>query len=100
MTTPEGTLKYKIKEYLNSLAPDCFWFMPMMMGYGKRGIPDFVGCFKGRFFSIEVKVQGRKPRPWQAERGAEITLAGGLQIVAYTLQEVQIAFDPIKNKSS
>ena len=51
MSTPEGTVKYKIKEYLKSLAPALWYFMPVPTGYGVRGIPDFVGCYKGRFFA-------------------------------------------------
>lgn len=96
MTTPEGALKFKIKEYLTSLGPSCFWFMPMMMGYGKRGIPDFIVCFQGRFVSIEVKVYGRKPKPWQDQRGQEITLSGGLQVVAYDIDNVRTVFEPLR----
>lgn len=95
-TTPEGLLKLKIKEYLTSLGPDCFWFMPMMMGYGKKGIPDFVTCYRGRWVSIETKVQGRKEKPWQKQRAEEIMLAGGVHIVAYELGNVQIVFEPLR----
>lgn len=94
--TPEGQLKFKIKGYLNELGPNCFWFMPMMNGFGKSGIPDFVVCFRGRYVTIEVKVHGRKPKPWQELRGQEITLAGGLHVVAYTIDEVRIVFEPIR----
>lgn len=94
--TPEGNLKYKIKEFLSSLGPDCFWFMPMMMGYGKKGIPDFVGCFKGFWFSIESKVKGGKEKPWQKQRAEEITAAGGLHIVADDLLDVQQMISVLK----
>lgn len=79
-TTPEGNLKLKVKEFLNSLGILCFWFMPMMMGYGKRGIPDFVVCYKGRYVTIETKCFGRPEGPAQVQRGEEIEAAQGIRI--------------------
>ena len=78
--TPEGQLKKELKLYLVSKEPDCFWFMPMLFGYGKKGIPDFVLCFRGVFCTIETKVHGRKEKPWQEQRGEEIQKAKGVRI--------------------
>jgi hypothetical protein len=97
MSTPEGTVKYKIKAYLKSLEPQLWGFMPVPTGYGVRGIPDFVGCYKGRFFAIEAKRLGGKPKPWQDLVMRAITLAGGLVIVADCLENVTVAFEPFKD---
>lgn len=77
MRTPEGYEKDDIKKYLDSLK-NCWYFSPFMTGYGKSGVPDIVGCIKGRFFSIEVKREGKEPTPIQVNRIAEITMAGGV----------------------
>lgn len=76
--TPEGIVKEDIKEYLNSLGPDCWYFMPVMMGYGKKGIPDFIICYKGFFLAPETKrPKGGKSQPWQDRTQEEIRAAGG-----------------------
>lgn len=99
MSTPEGLVKFKIKEYLKGLAPSLWFFCPMMNGYGMSGVPDIVGLYKGRFFAIEVKRPGGKPKPWQNLVMNAITLAGGLVIVAECLENVMVAFEPFKDKS-
>jgi len=78
--TPEGKVKDIIKTYLDSLGPLCWHFMPMMMGYGRKGIPDVIGCYKGHFFAIEVKAEGKAKAitPWQAREAAAIGQAHGL----------------------
>lgn len=48
-----------------------------MTGFGKGGIPDIIGCYKGRFFSIEVKREDRIPTKLQNQRMWEIAQAGG-----------------------
>ena len=51
--TPEGKVKSRIRKRLDELG--CWYFMPPGGAYGKRGIPDFVGCYNGKFFAIEAK---------------------------------------------
>lgn len=76
MRSPEGYEKDDIKKFLNML--QCWFFSPYMRGMGKNGVPDIVGCYKGRFFSIEVKREGGKPTAIQSRRMQEIVDAGGL----------------------
>lgn len=97
MSTPEGSVKLKIKEYLKGLAPALWFFMPVGNGYGVRGIPDFIGVFRGRFFAIEAKAPGAAPKPWQRIIMEAITLAGGLCIVADNIENVTVAFEPFRN---
>lgn len=77
MRGPESYEKEAIKKFLDSLGPECWHYAPYMKGFGKNGVPDRVGCFKGRFFSIEVKREGPKPTPIQIRRMEEISKAGG-----------------------
>ena len=51
--TPEGKIKSKIRKRLDALG--CWYFMPPGGAYGRKGIPDFVGCYNGKFFAIEAK---------------------------------------------
>ena len=90
--TPEGKVKAEIKDYLKSLT-GCWHFMPFMGGYGVRGIPDIIGCYKGRFFAIEVKSEEGKVSPWQARVLALIAKAGGIALVARGAEEVIYKFD-------
>ena len=51
--TPEGKVKKKIVAYLKEIG--AYYFFPATGGYGKSGVPDIVGCYKGKFFGIECK---------------------------------------------
>lgn len=75
MKTPEGYEKDKIKQYLASVG--AWWFMPMMGGYGRSGVSDIVGCYRGFFFAIEVKRPGKEPTALQYKRLREIINANG-----------------------
>lgn len=93
--TAHSELCGKISDYLKSLGPDCWFFRPNNMGYGRKGIPDFVGCHTytpgmlGTSFVIEVKVKPDKPTAWQDRELAAHVQAGGLSIVAYSLDDVK-----------
>ena len=89
--TPEGKLKAEIKAFLKTLGPSCWWFMPVLMGYGVRGTPDFVGCYKGQTFGIEAKSSGSKQTKWQLECDLAISEAGGIYILAYSVDDVRDA---------
>lgn len=51
--TPEDAVKQSIKDTLDRYK---IWhFMPMMVGYGRSGIPDHLCCISGFMFTIEAK---------------------------------------------
>lgn len=81
MKGPEAKVKAGIRKVLNVLGPDCWYFMPANYGFGRSGVPDFVGIYKGKGFAIEAKAGGRTPTALQAEELAAIDTAGGLAIV-------------------
>jgi hypothetical protein len=78
MKSPEGYEKSEIDKYLKSRS--IWFFSPQTGGFGGSGVPDRVGCYKGTFFSIEVKRPGKEPTPIQARRIAEIQLNGGIAV--------------------
>jgi hypothetical protein len=91
MKSPEFYEKIAIREYLDQIG--AWYFIPYTAGFGTSGIPDIVGCYKGRFFSVEVKRPGRVPTPIQERRMRDIkqhqgaTFAGASDIVINKLCE-------------
>ncbi len=75
MKTPEGYEKEAIRNFLKGRL--AWHFSPYMAGFGKSGVSDIVGCYRGKFFAIEVKREGKTPTPIQTRRMAEIEAAGG-----------------------
>jgi hypothetical protein len=55
---------------------------------GKRGVPDIIGCCRGRFVAIELKAAGGRLEPAQTAECERIREAGGIVIVAYSLRDV------------
>ena len=77
--TPEGKVKKKVANYLKSIG--AYYFYPATGGYGKSGVPDIVGCYKGRFFGIEVKAGKNTPTELQKLQLKLIADAGGIATV-------------------
>lgn len=57
----EGDVKKVVKKVFNSYGDDIWYFMPPANGYGRSGIPDFLGCYKGRMFAVETKFGNNQP---------------------------------------
>jgi len=55
--TPEGKVKEKIKRLLKHHG--AWYYLPVSMGMGQHGIPDFICCYHGNMFGIEAKAEGR-----------------------------------------
>ena len=93
-TTPEGRVKQQIKLGLNQLGSACMYSMPVPTGYGSRSC-DFVGCFKGRYFAIEVKrADGRsKVTKFQEMFLNKVADAGGIALIARCWDDVKAAFE-------
>ena len=56
----------------------------------EKGIPDILGCHKGRFIGLEVKRPGkdyREPTMYQKKRLREIRLSGGIAGVVTSVEE-------------
>ena len=77
--TPEGKVKKKCVAYLKEIG--AYYFFPATGGYGKSGVPDIVGCYKGKFFGIECKAGANKPTELQKHQLKLIADAGGIAMV-------------------
>lgn len=77
--TNEDKVKAKVKAILDRLKPECWYFMPIPMWH--RGVPDFVGVYRGKFFTIETKSGKNIPTALQKLCMAEIVGASGQCIV-------------------
>ena len=77
--TPEAKVKAKVKRVLTDIG--AYYTMPVTGGYGNSGVPDFVGCLRGKFFGVECKANGGKPTALQLKHLNDIRCAGGIALV-------------------
>lgn len=74
-TTPEAKVKKRVVDQLKALG--AYYFYPVTGGYGASGVPDIVGCYKGKFFAIECKAGKNKPTALQQKNIDSIAAQGG-----------------------
>jgi hypothetical protein len=79
--TPESQVKSKISKRLDAEGSKVWYFMPFQGGFGFKGVPDYVGCRRGAFFSIEAKAKGKKPTALQDMCMDNIFVAHGVPFV-------------------
>tara|TARA_R110000796_G_scaffold101726_3_gene210478 strand:- start:61 stop:360 length:300 start_codon:yes stop_codon:yes gene_type:complete len=79
MATPESRVKRVVVNQLKQLK--AYYFFPATGGYGRSGVPDIIGCWKGMFFGIECKAGKNKPTALQEKNLRDISDAGGLALV-------------------
>jgi len=77
--TPEAKVKKKVADQLKFLG--AYYFYPVTGGYGRSGVPDIVGCYRGNFFAFECKAGKNKPTPLQDKNLSDIKVAGGIACV-------------------
>ena len=80
--TPEAKVKKKCVAYLKSIG--AYYFFPATGGYGKSGVPDIVGCYKGKFFGIECKAGTNKPPELQK---LQLKLLADAGVIAMVINE-------------
>lgn len=90
-STPEKKVKLKVRAILD-WHEDVYYFTPMTGGYGRSGVPDIVGCYKGHFFAIECKAGKGTTTALQDKNIKDIEKAGGRVIVVNenNLEEVRL----------
>ena len=85
MQKPETKLVEKIMNRLK--AEGGFWVKIHGGPMQQSGIPDIIGCYKGRFVGIEVKVGKNTTSKLQDIVLTELTEAGALCGVAYSIND-------------
>jgi Holliday junction resolvase len=76
--TPEKKVKDMVVEILKSRG--AYYFYPVTGGFGRSGIPDIVGCYRGVFIAIECKAGKNKPTALQIAEMAKIDKASGVSM--------------------
>jgi penicillin-binding protein-related factor A (putative recombinase) len=89
----EAALTAKIREYLNSL-DETFFYKARGDPRQRKGLPDLVGCYRGRFVGLEVKLPTNKKGAtlYQEETLKKIKAAGGLAFIVRSLADVKRVF--------
>ena len=96
--TPEGKVKKKVKEYLQSIG--AWYYMPVSNGMGRVGCPDILVCYKGMFMAFETKAPG-KIKNVTANQQREIDgiqRANGLAHVVDDVEQVKSLLDTFERK--
>lgn len=75
--TPERKVKKQVVEALKRMGPDVYYFFPVATGYGRSGIPDIIGCYRGMFFAIECKAGKNTTTALQDKELQAIQIAQG-----------------------
>ena len=79
-TTPEGKVKRKVKQVLDSM--NAYYVMPATGGYGSSGVPDILCCINGKFIGIECKANGGKvTRLQQSHLDSIVQRGGGVALI-------------------
>ena len=84
----ERAITRTIQRHLDTL--DGWWgFKVHGAGQMLNGVPDIVGCYRGRFVAIEIKRPGQRPTALQRHRLDQIASAGGVAVVATCWEDVE-----------
>lgn len=95
--TPESKVKMKVRKVIKEL--NAYYVMPVTAGFGNSGAPDYIVCYRGKFFGIECKANGNTPTALQYKNLKEIQDCGGVALVVNEdnvnqLYEVLRSHDP------
>ena len=73
--TPEGKVKSRVRKLL-ARYQGMYTYWPVPGGYGRVTV-DVFGCYRGRFFAVEVKADGKEPTLRQTQELSNIERAMG-----------------------
>lgn len=78
-STKESLVKKKVAEILKTHG--AYYFFPAMGAFGRAGVPDIIGCYRGYFFAVECKAGKGKTTALQEAELEKIIKAGGTAFV-------------------
>ncbi len=90
----EATIQRNIILYLNSLCPDVYAVKVILCN--RRGVPDIICCYRGKFIGLEIKRAGMSVPKHQLFQGQLINHAGGLWYKVESVDDVQNILKTIK----
>jgi len=82
---PEGRFSDSLQKQLRQRG--AWVYKPPAGPHGRRGVPDLLICYHGRFLALELKMPGNTATPLQQRELASVVHAGGMAVV------VQPGFD-------
>lgn len=88
--TPEAKVKKAVAVILQKYG--AYYFFPAMGAFGRAGIPDIVGCYKGRFFAIECKAGKNSTTALQDAELEKIRMAGGSAFVINETNQQDLSY--------
>ena len=59
----------------------------------KKGTPDIIGCYNGKFFGIECKAEKGRITDWQLRAHKDIVENGGAVIVIFAKENYKTTLD-------
>lgn len=89
----EKNIENKIKQYLKCIG--AYHVKYFGNSFSQVGVPDILACYKGHFIGIEVKNEKGKTSPLQDYNLEEIKKAGGISLVARSVEDVKEVIDNI-----
>lgn len=97
-SNPETKLYKKVRKALLAEFPGIYLVKVHGGPYQEAGVPDIIGCYKGAFFAIELKVGNNTASAAQEVHLSRIAAAGGTGDVSYSVEKsVQIVRKAVQN---
>lgn len=72
----EKLVKVSVRKIIERCALATWFYMPSANGFGRTGIPDFIGCVNGQMFAVETKSGTNQLSPHQMREIEALTQAG------------------------
>lgn len=77
----EKIYENRVRKYLNSIGA---WHIKVWgNAFQRSGVPDIIGCIKGKFFALEIKAEKGRPSELQLYEIRKIKESGGYARVLY-----------------
>ena len=77
----EKIFERRVRKYLDSIGA---WHIKVWgNAFQRSGVPDIIGCIKGRFFALEIKAEKGHPSELQLYEIRKIKESGGYARVLY-----------------
>lgn len=96
--TPESKLKQRIRDLLT--ARGAFYSNVQGGSFAKPGDPDIVVCYRGRYVAVEAKAPDGRQSSIQRIRQEQIEDAGGMYVLAYSVEDVVSALDRLDTEAA
>lgn len=87
----ESEAQEKILRYLEKIS-----YVVKIIVANRSGVVDVIGCYNGRFYSIELKRLGEKPTALQIVNILKVRKHGGIAFTATSLDEVKTYFNNLQ----